>query len=350
VSEAGFALEADAIENVPPPESGQPLVGHSEVYARLSKQIANNRLPGAILLHGPRGIGKATLAFALTREILQQTGDQNRDQVREQVAGGAHPNLFVLRKKPRDGVGFYSFIRVEDVRAIIHKLQQTRGSSGHRICIVDAIDDCNVQSANALLKLLEEPPAQSHFILISHRPGGLLPTIRSRCQSQAMRTLSGPEMEKVLQNCSASAQHLAQATALAFGRPRRAFEALTIADNEVLLQLSEWLKSSGLSPDINFVSLAENLSAKKNGMEESFGREMLRDWIAEEAKAALANTGALSPQNRTRLASANELWDKANSLFSNADSYNLDKRQTLISLFDAIKSHSEQTRFPANIE
>ena len=132
------------------------------------------RLRGGILLHGPRGIGKATLAFDFARAVFARTGDESPDHIAAQVAAGAYPNLRVLRKAVRDtGKGFYTAIRVEEVRGLIGDSRMTRGRAGFRIVIVDSIDDCNPSSANALLKILEEPPAgQTLFLLVSHRPGG----------------------------------------------------------------------------------------------------------------------------------------------------------------------------------
>jgi DNA polymerase III subunit delta' len=341
--------QADSIEGVPAPEAGEGLVGHARVFERLKKQCASHRLPGGILLHGPRGIGKATLAFALAREIFARTGDESDLRITKQVAGGVHPNLFLLRKKLRDTKAFYSAIRVEEVRELTHALHQTRGRSGSRICIVDAIDDCNVSSANALLKMLEEPPADTHFILISHRAGRLLPTIRSRCQAHAMRVLSDPQVGEVLSNNGVDPNENLQAIAFAGGRPRRAFETLGIADNKVLEQLSLWLASPLEPGAIIILQIAEALGAKKGSMELSFAREMMLDWIAAEAAAAAVVDGSqldiLSsghPPNggNLRLASINGLWDKANVLLADAETFGLDTRQTIITLLDAIKIHA----------
>ena len=77
-------------------------------------------------------------------------------------------------------------------------MRRTRGRAGHRVAIIDAIDDCNPQAANALLKTLEEPPAETTFLLVSHRPGSLLPTIKSRCHALALRPLPDADVRAVL--------------------------------------------------------------------------------------------------------------------------------------------------------
>ncbi len=118
--------------------------------ATLVERLAAGRLPGGILIHGPRGIGKATLAFDIARRIFAHTGDESPEHIAAQVAAGAYPNLFVMRKAAREtGKGYYTAIRVEEVRRFIEELRMTRGRAGHRIALVDPIDDCNDSSANA---------------------------------------------------------------------------------------------------------------------------------------------------------------------------------------------------------
>jgi len=333
--------EADQLDGVLPPELNPgPVVGHGPALAQLESVIAAGRLPGGILISGPQGIGKATLAFSLARRILTLTGDEPAHRVDEQVAAGAHPNLFVMRRRPRDtGKGFYTVIRVDEVREIKERLQRTRGRAGHRIAIVDPIDDCNPSAANALLKTLEEPPADTLFLLVSHRPGLLLPTIKSRCLGLALRPLPPEDVRQVLtaQRADAGAA-LDHAVHLAEGRPRRGFEALALNSEGALTALDNWLKEPLLGRPGIQLAIADALIAEAGGAETVFARDMIIDWLAREARAA-ALAGAAASR---RLASANELWEKAHALFADQESLNLDARQTLIAVFDAIRAHVQK--------
>lgn len=338
MSANGAARQPDQLENVCAPEETGTLIGHQSTFDALDRQLAAKRLPGAVLLHGPKGIGKTTLAFAFAKRLLEETGDESAERIAEQIAQGSHPNVFVLRRSPKDNSGgFYANIRVEEVRNLQSRMRQTRGRAGHRICIIDALDDGNKSVANALLKILEEPPADTIFIGISHRPGALLPTIRSRCQSHAMRGLNAAEIEEIVrtQLPDEDDQSIARAIGLANGRPRRAFEALLLEELAVLEDLRKWLANPVSQPSGKQIAIAEAI-VKAGGAEAGFARELLTNWLAEEAHNA-AISGS-----RNRLASATQLWDKAQASIAEADAYNLDARQMLVSIFDALRTHSQK--------
>ncbi|SEQ49646.1 DNA polymerase III, delta prime subunit [Devosia sp. YR412] len=333
-------IDPDALEDVLPPERRQLARGHERVRAPILQQLAERRLPGAILLHGPQGIGKATFAFELAAAILTQTGDEEGHRVEEQIAALSHPNLFLLRRRPKDAKSFYTVIRVEDVRELRDSLHHTRGRSGYRVAIIDAIDYCNPSAANALLKTLEEPPPETIFLLISHRPGQLLPTIKSRCHNLALRPVGDEDVRGVLldHDPALGRNEVDRAIALAGGRPRRAFETLALEADSALGALQAWLSNPAGQPAGVAIALAETLGSERQSTELTFAREMLDDWLAEEARNA-----AMQPGARRRLASANELWDKAHALFAEADSISLDMKQTLIAIFDAIRKHVATT-------
>ena len=327
--------EPDQLDGVPPPEFRQQVLGHAAATATLLARLESGRLPNGIMIHGPRGIGKATLAFDIARRIFARTGDESPEHIAAQVAAGAYPNLFVMRKAARDtGKGYYTQIRVEEVRGFIDEMRMTRGRAGHRIAIIDPIDDCNASSANALLKILEEPPADTTFLLVSHGPGSLLPTIKSRCFQVALRPIADADVKAVLAaSTEVDPAGLDRAVGFAGGRPRRGFEALLLGDDSVLGALAGYLSDPASASSAARLALADTLGADRGSAELRFARDMLNDWIAGAAADA-----AISG-DRARLASANELWDKAQLSLADADEYNLDMRQTLVALLDAIRKH-----------
>ena len=191
-----------------------------------------------------------------------------------------------------------------------------------------------------MLKTLEEPPADTTFLLVSHRPGQLLPTIKSRCHNLALRPIAGDLVRAVLteHDPALGQTELDRAVSLSGGRPRRAFETLALEPESALGALQAWLLNPGQHAAGVALSLADALGADTQSPELSFAREMLDDWMADEARNA-----AMQPGNRMRLASANELWDKAHALFAEADEINLDMKQTLVAIFDAIRKHVSLT-------
>ena len=339
--------DPSALEGLPLPEHRHMALGHDAARQAIMQQLQEHRLPGAIMLHGPQGIGKATFAFELAAAILLATGDETPQRVSEQVSALSHPNLTVLRRRPKDAKGYYTAIRVEDVREVRDALHHTRGRAGHRIAILDSIDDCNPSAANALLKTLEEPPADTTFLLVSHRPGQLLPTIKSRCHNIALRPLTDQLVAELVTSSlgNLDEETLARAVSLSGGRPRRAFETLALSPDSPVGALIAWLQQPHAAPVGTSLQLAEALGADAQGPDMSFAREILADWLADEARNA-----ALQRQGRLRLASATELWDKAHALLGEADSINLDMKQTLVVMFDAIRKHCATTAISAEPE
>ena len=176
------------------PRANPLLMGQGEAVARLEAFYRSGRLPHAMILSGPRGVGKATLAFSFARWLLAQGGAGGlfgaaepqpdlavdpSDAVFRRVASGGHPDLLTLERTVNEKTGkLRDEIIIEDTRAVGAFLRLTPAEGGWRIVVVDAADELNRNSANALLKVLEEPPRQALLLLVAHAPGSLLPTIR----------------------------------------------------------------------------------------------------------------------------------------------------------------------------
>ena len=183
----------DTLDGIPEPAENPHLFGHGEAASMLAAAYRAGKLPHALLFAGPLGVGKATLAFHLAYHLLKFPRHESApaelakpdpdSALFRQIAIGAHPSVLHLTRPANEKTkGFKTVVTVDEIRRVNRFLSMTSHDGGYRVVIVDPADDMNVNAANALLKNLEEPPSRTVFILISHSPGGLLPTIRSRCQ------------------------------------------------------------------------------------------------------------------------------------------------------------------------
>jgi DNA polymerase-3 subunit delta' len=223
-----YPEQHDTLPDIPEPAENPTIFGHEEVAAALAGEYRSGRLHHAIVLAGKSGIGKATFAFHLARHILSNPVSSGApptlqpvdtaSQTWRLVAQGAHPSLLHLTRPAADrGKGFRTALTVDEIRRVNRFLSMTSHDGGYRIVIVDPADDMNANAANALLKNLEEPPPSCLFILTSHSPGRLLPTIRSRCRTVRLRPLADQDLLKALEagNCEVPADEEARRLLLA---------------------------------------------------------------------------------------------------------------------------------------
>lgn len=193
------ALESDRQAGCAHPRETYRLEGHEDAEHAIASAIESGRLHHAWLITGPRGVGKATLAYRFARRILGAAPDHGYgllgaspdDPVSHRIEVQSHSDLLVLRR-PADKAGksLKSVITVEEARKAPSFFTRSSGEGGWRVVIVDSADELQHPAAsNALLKTLEEPPGRGLLILISHAPGRLLPTIRSRCRRLDLRAL-----------------------------------------------------------------------------------------------------------------------------------------------------------------
>ena len=181
---------------VPHPRAVYELQGQDAAEASFEDARARGRLHHAWLLTGPEGVGKATFAYRAARRLLGAPldrgfgilGSNPEHSVSRQVAARSHPDIMVLEREGPDGKP-RRIIPVDDARKLSEFFSKSPASAPHRVAIVDAVDDLNTNAANAILKTLEEPPPRGILLMISHAPGRLLPTIRSRCRRLAFQPL-----------------------------------------------------------------------------------------------------------------------------------------------------------------
>ena len=193
------------------PRETVSLYGHQDAEATLLEAYRGGQCPHAWLIGGPHGIGKATLAFRFARFVLAQpipsaasvqnasslAIDANQPSARH-IAAGTHGGLLVLERTLNDRGVLRTEISVEDARATISFFGSTSADDGWRVCVVDTVDELNANSANALLKVLEEPPARAMFLLVSNAPARVLPTIQSRCRKLLLRPLEEGEVVRAV--------------------------------------------------------------------------------------------------------------------------------------------------------
>lgn len=269
--------QVDCISDALHPRHTMTLTGHENVLQILSRAIRGGRPPGGWLISGPPGVGKATLAYRVARYLLAYgaTADGPEDlsvppdsPAAQQIIAGAHPGLLVLKRGINPNTGKpMSVLSVEEVRRLGPFFGMTAGAGGWRVAIIDTADDMNAASANALLKLLEEPPPRAVMIILANAPGRMLPTIRSRCQKLALRPLSDADMDQMLARALPDSlpDDRAALIRLAAGAPGAAMR-LAEGDGLELAAAADQLIDQAASPDIGALfTLADKLARMTDG-------------------------------------------------------------------------------------
>ena len=201
--------QSDQLSTAKHPRQTYSLFGHTEAETQFLESYNSGRMHHALLLTGPKGIGKATLAWRIARFVLnenEQDGAANLDidsntSICRRIEALGEPQLSLIRRSyDQDKKKFKTQITVDEIRSLKNFFQMSAADGGWRVAIVDAADDLNKSAANALLKLLEEPPEKSLFLLVAHQPAKLLPTIRSRCAQISLRKLNGDVLTQALES------------------------------------------------------------------------------------------------------------------------------------------------------
>lgn len=335
MAEQELELQADQLSNAPLPEQSAQLLGHKSQFDQLLRAYDDHKLHHAFLIAGPKGIGKSTFAYHVARNLFAKSGDEPLARIEEQIRQGSYPNLKVIRRQKNAKTGkFAAQISVNDIREAVKFFQTSAARSGVRVCIVDCVDDLNANAANALLKTLEEPPQNAIFLLVTHRVGGVLPTIRSRCNLLPLKPIDNSEVQAVIEQSGIllDGEELSQILAIAKGRPRKAFEALEVADNPALRALFAWLEAPDQHGDSAMLELAAALADPKAEQAWQLGMEMIDNHVAAIAKYLSAQKAP-----RSLLAKALSVWEKTQELVAEQAIFNLDKKQTITMVLEHIR-------------
>lgn len=325
----------------PHPRETAVLHGHRGAERALLDAYRDGRIPHAWLIGGPRGVGKATLAYRMARFVLMHPDYCSRPvqtastlaidpqrPVARRIAAQAHPDLLALERSEAESGALRSVITVDQVRQTVSFFGSTPGEGGWRVCIVDAADELQFpNAANALLKVLEEPPPRALLLLVSHAPGRLLPTIRSRCRSLMLRPLE----EEAVANAAAAAlsrdptnAELREAAAAAEGSVARAIELLGGGALSIRKQVVALLANL---PDVDEAALHRLGDKLGRANEGAFGIavDSMRDWLSARLAAA--------PQNPARLAQVAEVWEKLNRAARDVEVLNLERKPMIFAAF-----------------
>lgn len=349
------------------------LLGHEKQERQLLEAHESGRLHHAWLLTGPRGIGKATLAYRFARYLLAsgggatstglfgealETGTTRGMQIDDQhpvfrrMAAGAHGNLRVLQRSIDEKTGkMRQEITVGDVRTLHRFFASTAAEEGWRIVIVDAADDMNRNAANALLKMLEEPPEKSILLLVAHRPGILPATLRSRCQKLALDPLGEKQVGDIL---SARLPDILKEDQLALARlaagaPGR---ALALAGEG---GLALYRRMIGLMEDLPALktadshALADELAGRGAEQRYDLLTDLLLYWVGGLVRAgargdAVPEVTGGEQALAARLTAAIglerwlTLWQEMGALVQRAERQKLDRKQTVLALLGQLEA------------
>jgi DNA polymerase III subunit delta' len=329
---------AEAVEVAHPRET-LTLYGHAEAEQAFLDAYRGARMPHAWLIGGPRGIGKATLAYRMARFVFAHP-DPARPAVQQaaslalpadhralrRVAAQAHSDLLALERTEGDSGKLRTVIQVDDVRRTIGFFGSTAGEGGWRVCIVDSADELNAAGANALLKILEEPPPKALLLVVSHAPGRLLPTIRSRCRRLALRPLG--------------ADDVARAAAAALGRDSAdpEIKAAAIAADGSVARALDLIGGNALAVRERVNTMLDALPAVDpralHALGDALGRDesaftafvdAVRDWLSARVTAGRAEPG--------RLAGFADVWERLNRAARDVEVFHLERKPMVFNVF-----------------
>jgi DNA polymerase-3 subunit delta' len=320
------------------PRETRNLSGHAEAERALLEAYRSGRIPHAWLIAGPRGIGKATLAYRMARFVLahpdphdpavqsaRSLGVDPDHPVARRVAAQAQGDLLVLERTLNERGKLRQDIAVDDVRRTVSFFGSTAGEGGWRIAIVDAVDELNDAGANALLKIIEEPPPRTLVLLISHARGLVMPTIRSRCRVLDLRALPPAEVAQAVAAALGRDvdAEVMEAAGLAEGSVGRAIGMLEGPALALRQRLTEMLDRLPETDPLALHALGDAMGGVDPQPLATF-IDTVNSWLSARLAA---------PQENGRMLRIAEAWEKVNRAAGDAAEYNLERKPLVFSVF-----------------
>ena len=300
---------SDKIAGAPHPMLANEIIGHSSQKLIFLGSFASNRLPQCWLLAGDMGIGKASFAWLIAKFLLTtkyqpadlkiDLNESNINSILEPQSGntlnriisGSEQRVYIVRRGYNEKrKTFFKNISIEDVRKLQSYCSLSIADGGKRIIIIDTADDLNKSSSNALLKLLEEPPKNTIFLLISHQPNLLVPTLKSRCQKLSFSNLDQTDLGAVLTAIGCKIER-SDEVSLSILSKGSAGAACRLINSNCINLYSDILNISSSLPNLNtnkILQLSQNYFAKAKPGEFEIFLEMMQHFFSR-----LCKTGAM---------------------------------------------------------
>ncbi|MCA8889977.1 MAG: DNA polymerase III subunit delta' [Parvularculaceae bacterium] len=320
------------MEDITSPRVRANFIGWPEIIDQVERARRTGALANGWLITGGEGAGKATFAFRLARALLATDTERTQDPLGVDphsrtfslVASGGHPDLFVAQREYDEKKDRYAAeIKVDTIRELTSFLNHTPSMGGWRVAIIDTADDLNRNAANALLKVLEEPPRRTAIFVLSAAPGRLLATIRSRCRRIELRPVTDQEVAGFLASENAAHDEEAQRIAAAAkGRPGYAL-TLALGDGAAAIDAVEAFINAAFSGG-DVATIAHSMSARNADSLWALFRQMLLDRLASGVIARAEKGEGRAPSAMI------DACERISTLFARGEAVNLDRFQMVL--------------------
>ena len=340
--------QASEDTETPHPRATAVLFGHASAEAALLAAYRSGRIPHAFLIAGPKGIGKATLAYRLARFVLAHPDPAAPEvakatslaidpehPVARRIAAQAQPDFLILERTANEKGVLRQHIAVDDVRRSVAFFGSTAGEGGWRVAIVDAVDELNRFGANALLKILEEPPQRALLLLVSHSAARVLATLRSRCRIVTLRPLIETDVAATVAVAAGSPATDPEIVAAAAAADGSVARALALLDGDALELRQRALDLLDKLPALDasaLHALGEAIAGTDPQPLAAF-LDTINAWLSLRLDREQGEIGRLA-----RLADASE---RINAAARDAEIYNLERKPLVFGVFGLL---AEATR------